>query len=33
MDILIKHNRPDIFIFGKKEKVITLIETGITSKA
>ena len=30
-DILIQHNRPDIFIHDKKRKEITLIEIGITN--
>ena len=30
-DILIHHNRPDIFIWDKKMNVITLIEIGITN--
>ena len=30
-DILIQHNRPDIFVHDKKRKEITLIEIGITN--
>ena len=30
-DILIQHNRPDIFIHDKKRKQITLIEIRITN--
>ncbi|KAF7684795.1 hypothetical protein TCON_0030 [Astathelohania contejeani] len=31
-DILIKNNRPDIFIYDKKENEIILVEVGITSQ-
>lgn len=31
-DILIKHDRPDIFVYDKKMNTITLIEVGITSQ-
>ncbi|KAF7684780.1 hypothetical protein TCON_0010 [Astathelohania contejeani] len=31
-DILIKNNRPDIFIYDKKENEIILVEAGITSQ-
>ncbi|KAF7684789.1 hypothetical protein TCON_0002 [Astathelohania contejeani] len=31
-DILIKNNRPDIFIYDKKENDILLVEVGITTK-
>ena len=30
-DIKIQHNRPDLFVFDKKKKEITLIEVGITN--
>ncbi|KAL4719725.1 hypothetical protein ACJJTC_004657 [Scirpophaga incertulas] len=30
-DIKIQHNRPDIFVYDKKRKEITLIEVGITN--
>ena len=30
-DILIKHNRPDLLVFDKKRKEITIIEVGITN--
>ncbi|KAF7684226.1 hypothetical protein TCON_0572 [Astathelohania contejeani] len=31
-DILVKHNRPDIFIYDKRENMIILVEIGITSQ-
>ncbi|KAF7680943.1 hypothetical protein TCON_2440 [Astathelohania contejeani] len=31
-DILVKNNRPDIFIYDKKENEIILVEVGITSQ-
>ncbi|KAF7683742.1 hypothetical protein TCON_1063 [Astathelohania contejeani] len=31
-DILIKNNRPDIFIYNKKENEIILVKVGITSQ-
>ncbi|KAF7682991.1 hypothetical protein TCON_1791 [Astathelohania contejeani] len=31
-DILIKNNRPDIFIYDKKQNEIILVEVGITSQ-
>ncbi|KAF7683499.1 hypothetical protein TCON_1299 [Astathelohania contejeani] len=31
-DILIKNNRPDIFIYDKKENEIILVKVGITSR-
>ncbi|KAF7683547.1 hypothetical protein TCON_1240 [Astathelohania contejeani] len=31
-DILIKNNRPDIFIYDKKDNEIILVEVGITSQ-
>ncbi|KAF7678769.1 hypothetical protein TCON_2590 [Astathelohania contejeani] len=31
-DILIKNNRPDIFIYDKKENEIILVEVGITGQ-
>ncbi|KAF7683759.1 hypothetical protein TCON_1028 [Astathelohania contejeani] len=31
-DILIKNNRPDIFIYDKKENEIILVAVGITSQ-
>jgi hypothetical protein len=31
-DIIVKHNKPDIFVFNKKEGRITLIEVGVTSQ-
>ncbi|KAF7674361.1 hypothetical protein TCON_2732 [Astathelohania contejeani] len=31
-DILVKHNRPDIFIYDKKENMVILVEIGITSQ-
>jgi hypothetical protein len=30
-DIKIQHNRPDLFVYDKKRKEITLIEVGITN--
>ena len=30
-DVKIKHDRPDLFVFDKKKKEITLIEIGITN--
>ena len=30
-DIKIQHNRPDLFVYDKKRKEITLIEAGITN--
>ena len=30
-DIMIQHNRPDLFVYDKKRKEITLIEVGITN--
>ena len=30
-DVKIQHNRPDLFVYGKKKKEITLIEVGITN--
>jgi hypothetical protein len=30
-DIKIQHNKPDLFIYDKKRKEITLIEVGITN--
>ncbi|KAF7683551.1 hypothetical protein TCON_1244 [Astathelohania contejeani] len=32
IDILVKNNRPDIFIYDKKENEIILDEVGITSQ-
>lgn len=32
-DVKIQNNRPDIFVFDKKRKEITLIEVGITSQS
>ncbi|KAF7678800.1 hypothetical protein TCON_2561 [Astathelohania contejeani] len=31
-DILIKNNRPDIFVYDKKKNEIILVEVGITSQ-
>ncbi|KAF7682732.1 hypothetical protein TCON_2051, partial [Astathelohania contejeani] len=31
-DILVKHNRPDIFIYDKRENMVILVEIGITSQ-
>ncbi|KAF7684654.1 hypothetical protein TCON_0141 [Astathelohania contejeani] len=31
-DILVKNNRPDIFIYNKKENEIILVEVDITTK-
>ena len=31
VEIKIKHNRPDLFVYDKKKKEITLIEVGITN--
>ncbi|KAF7684277.1 hypothetical protein TCON_0523 [Astathelohania contejeani] len=31
-DILIKNNRPDIFIYDKKENEMILVEVGVTSQ-
>ena len=30
-DVKIQHNRPDLFVYDKKKKEITLIEVGITN--
>ena len=30
-DVKIQHNRPDLFVYDKKRKGITLIEVGITN--
>ncbi|KAF7682786.1 hypothetical protein TCON_1999 [Astathelohania contejeani] len=31
-DVLVKHNRPDIFIYDKRENMVILVEIGITSQ-
>ena len=31
-DIKVQNNRPDIFVFDKKKKEITLIEIGVTNQ-
>lgn len=31
-DVKIQHDRPDIFVYGKKRKEIILIEVGITKQ-